>query len=123
MTERHIRWWTPHLSRDFEMLVFGEGRGLPLILFPTAFGNYRQNKDFHLTDACSQFVDSGRVTTKELEARKRNLFRAWRRGDIAAISIDQKGESVRIARPGRASPHAKSMTALPRCQTQSCAPG
>ena len=43
-------------------------------------------------------VDSGKVTTKELEARKRNLFRAWRRGEIAAISIDQKGESVRIGK-------------------------
>jgi len=33
MNERYIRWWTPHMSRDFEMLVFGDGRGLPLILF------------------------------------------------------------------------------------------
>jgi esterase/lipase superfamily enzyme len=36
MNERYIRWWTPHMSRDFEMLVFGDGRGLPLILFPTS---------------------------------------------------------------------------------------
>lgn len=62
MTERYLRWWTPHLSRDFEMLVFGEGHGMPLILFPTSFGNFRQNKDFKLTDACSAYVDSGRVT-------------------------------------------------------------
>ena len=34
MNERYIRWWTPHMSRDFEMLVFGDTRGLPLILFP-----------------------------------------------------------------------------------------
>lgn len=45
MNERHIRWWTPHLSRDFDMLVFGNGGGLPLILFPTSFGRYDQNKD------------------------------------------------------------------------------
>jgi hypothetical protein len=35
MQERYIRWY---LSRDFEMLVFGGGSGLPLILFPTSFG-------------------------------------------------------------------------------------
>jgi hypothetical protein len=23
MNERYIKWWTSHLSRDFEMLVFG----------------------------------------------------------------------------------------------------
>ena len=48
MNERYIRWWTPHMSRDFEMLVFGDARGLPLVLFPTSFGRYSQNKDFGL---------------------------------------------------------------------------
>src|SRR6476469_1016271 len=62
MRERHIQWWRPHLSRNFDMLVFGDGRGLPLVLFPTSFGNYRQNHDFDLTTACAPFVDSGRVT-------------------------------------------------------------
>ena len=23
MNERYIRWWTPHMSREFEMLVVG----------------------------------------------------------------------------------------------------
>src|SRR5689334_14042514 len=49
MNEHYLRWWTPHLSRDFEMLVFGNGCGVPLVLFPTSFGRYYQNKDFHLT--------------------------------------------------------------------------
>src|SRR5213079_1175879 len=62
MHERYIRWWTPHMSRDFEMLVFGHGRGLPLILFPTSFGRHTQNKDFGLTDACAPFVDAGKIT-------------------------------------------------------------
>ena len=62
MNERHIRWWTPHLSRDFDLLVFGNGGGLPLILFPTSFGRYYQNKDFGLTGAIAGFVESGRVT-------------------------------------------------------------
>ena len=35
MNERYLRWRTPYLSRDFEMLVFGDARGLPLVLFPT----------------------------------------------------------------------------------------
>jgi esterase/lipase superfamily enzyme len=62
MNERHVQWWTPHLSRNFDMLVFGDGRGLPLVLFPTSSGNYAQNKDFGLTGACAPLVDSGRVT-------------------------------------------------------------
>ena len=61
MQERYIRWWTPHLSRDFEMLAFGQG-GLPLVIFPTSFGRYYQNKDFGMIDAVAWFVDSGRIT-------------------------------------------------------------
>ncbi|CAN5359746.1 esterase family protein [soil metagenome] len=62
MTERYLRWRTPHLDREFEMLVFGEGGGLPLVLFPTSFGRFYQNKDFGLIDACAPHVESGKVT-------------------------------------------------------------
>src|SRR5436305_6121933 len=62
MNERYIRWYTPWLGRDFEMLAFGNGGGLPLILYPTSFGRYFQNKDFGLVDSIASFVDSGKVT-------------------------------------------------------------
>lgn len=62
MNERYIRWHTPHLSRDFEMLAFGDDGGLPLVLFPTSFGRYFQSKDFQLVDVVAGFVDSGRLT-------------------------------------------------------------
>src|SRR5450759_1723059 len=62
MNERYIRWWTPHLSRDFEMLAFGNGGGIPLVLFPTSSGRHSQNKDFGLTDAIAGHVDSGKIT-------------------------------------------------------------
>ena len=62
MQERYIKWWTPYLSREFEMLVFGSGRGLPLIIFPTSFGSYYQTKDFGLVDSVAWFIDNDRVT-------------------------------------------------------------
>ena len=62
MQERYIKWWTPYLNREFEMLVFGNGGGLPLIIFPTSFGYYGQNKDFGLIDSVAWFVDNNRVT-------------------------------------------------------------
>src|SRR5512133_2086107 len=43
------------------MLAFGNGGGLPLIIFPTSFGRYYQNKDFGLVGSVSAFVDAGRV--------------------------------------------------------------
>jgi esterase/lipase superfamily enzyme len=62
MNERYIRWYTPWLSREFEMLAFENGGGLPLIIFPTSFGRYYQNKDFGLVGSVSAFADAGRVT-------------------------------------------------------------
>jgi esterase/lipase superfamily enzyme len=44
------------------MLAFGNGGGLPLILFPTSFGSYYQNKDFGLVGSVSGDVDAGQVT-------------------------------------------------------------
>src|SRR2546430_16022007 len=62
MNERYLRWYSPSLSREFEMLAFGDGGGRPLIIFPTSFGRYYQNKDFGLVGSASEFVDAGRVT-------------------------------------------------------------
>ena len=33
MNERYIKWYTPYLSREFEMLAYENGGGLPLMLF------------------------------------------------------------------------------------------
>ena len=44
------------------MLVFGYCDGLPLILYPTSFGDFRQCQDFGLVEACAPFVDRDRVT-------------------------------------------------------------
>lgn len=60
MKERYIKWYTRHLSRDFEMLVYGHA-GFPIIVFPTSKGRYFQNKDFGLVGSVAHLVDSGRV--------------------------------------------------------------
>ena len=74
MNERYIKWYTPWLSREFEMLAFGNGGGLPPILFPTSFGSYYQNKDFGLTGSVSGYVDAGKVT---VTARTRSIWKAF----------------------------------------------
>ena len=61
MNERYIKWYTPWLSREFEMLVFGNGGGLPLILFPTSFGTLLSKQRFWPGRVCERYVDAGRV--------------------------------------------------------------
>ncbi len=61
MKEAYVRWHTPHLNRDFEMLVFGHA-GHPVILFPPASGRYYQCKDFGLVESVAPLVEAGRLT-------------------------------------------------------------
>lgn len=60
MTESYHNWYSPSLGKGFEMLVFGDS-GFPLVLFPTSMGRYYENKDFHLIDSASWFIDKGLV--------------------------------------------------------------
>jgi len=60
LKEEHLKWFSPTLGGETEMLVFGHA-GVPVIIFPTSMGSYHQNKDFLLIDAVSWFVENGLV--------------------------------------------------------------
>lgn len=60
MKEEYRRWYTPYLSRDMEMLIFGH-YGYPVILFPTSQGRYYENKDFHMIESVEWFIETGKI--------------------------------------------------------------
>lgn len=60
MQEEYIKWYSPNLSMDIDMLTFGHG-GFPILLFPTSQGRYYENKDFKLIDSIQHFINSGKV--------------------------------------------------------------
>lgn len=60
MKEEYVKWYSPNLGMDTEMLVFGEN-GYPLVVFPTSMGKYYQNKDFLLIDSIAWWIDNGFV--------------------------------------------------------------
>ena len=46
MNREYHKWYSPSLSRDMELLVFGHA-GLPVIVFPTSMGRFfdYENRD------------------------------------------------------------------------------
>lgn len=60
MKEEYIKWYSPNIGRDTEMLVFGHA-GYPIIVFPTSMGRYYQNKDFKLIESVHWFVEHGLI--------------------------------------------------------------
>ena len=60
MYREYVKWWSPSLGRDMELLWFGKF-GRPVVLFPTSSGSYYENEDFKLTDSVADKVDAGEV--------------------------------------------------------------
>jgi esterase/lipase superfamily enzyme len=55
-----LKWYSPTIGKEMEMLVYGHA-GYPVIIFPTTMGRYHESTDFGLIDAACWFVDNGKV--------------------------------------------------------------
>lgn len=60
MNHRHQRWYSPSLGRPMDVAVFGD-RGRPLLLFPTAGGDYLEADRMGLIDAVAEQLHEGLV--------------------------------------------------------------
>jgi hypothetical protein len=55
LEEKHIKYYSHHLERDVEMLVYGSW-GYPILLFPTTLGRYYQAKDMGLIESVAGWL-------------------------------------------------------------------
>lgn len=56
----HIPYFSNILDRFINVEVTGHW-GHPILLFPSSYGTYTQNRDFGLNDTVMQFVEEGRI--------------------------------------------------------------
>lgn len=60
MKHQEQRWFSPALGRPMDVAVFGD-RGRPLLLFPTAGGDYLEVSRMGLIDAIAELLEQGVV--------------------------------------------------------------
>jgi esterase/lipase superfamily enzyme len=60
MKKEYLKWHSPNLNRDVEILVFGHAV-YPVILFPTSMGTYHENKDQGLIASAKWYIDNGLI--------------------------------------------------------------
>lgn len=60
MQETYRKWYSHHLGRDVDMLVYGNW-GYPVLMFPTSMGRYYEYKDFGFIDTVKWFVETGKI--------------------------------------------------------------
>ncbi|MCC5934119.1 MAG: esterase [Candidatus Cyclonatronum sp.] len=58
MHRQFVKWWSPSLGRDMEMLIFGHA-GTPVLVFPSSNGRYYEWEDFKMIEAVRDKVESG----------------------------------------------------------------
>ncbi len=58
MNREYHRWFSPHLGRDMEMLVFGHA-GARVLVFPTSQGRFFEFEDRGMVDALWDHVENG----------------------------------------------------------------
>jgi len=60
LNEQYHKWYSQHLSRDLEMLVFGSA-GIPVVLFPTEKGRYFDAKDFGIISSAEEILEERKI--------------------------------------------------------------
>jgi esterase/lipase superfamily enzyme len=58
--ENYVKWFSPRLNRDMELLVYGD-RGAPVLVFPTSGARFFEWKDFLMVDALADKIDAGYI--------------------------------------------------------------
>ena len=58
MHREHVRWYSPSLGRDMELLVFGHA-GARAIVFPTSMGRFYEWEDQGMIGALSNHLEQG----------------------------------------------------------------
>ena len=60
MQRDYIKWYSPSLSRDMELLVFGHA-GFPIVVFPTSGGRFFEYEDRGMITALAPKIDCGEL--------------------------------------------------------------
>ena len=56
--ETYVKWYSPNLSMDMEMLVYGHS-GAPILAFPSSNGRYHEWEDFGMVHALAEPLHHG----------------------------------------------------------------
>ena len=58
MHREHVRWHSPSLGRDMDLLHFGHA-GAPILVFPSSMGRFYEWEDFQMIDAVADKIEQG----------------------------------------------------------------
>ncbi len=60
MNREYHQWWSPHLNRKMELLVFGHA-GAKVLVFPTRNGRFFEYEKMRMVDKLQDKIDNGQL--------------------------------------------------------------
>ena len=60
MNREYHQWWSPHLNRNMELLVFGHA-GAKVLVFPTRDGRFFEYENMRMIDKLQDKIDNGQL--------------------------------------------------------------
>jgi esterase/lipase superfamily enzyme len=60
MKRDYVRWYSPSLHRDMELLAYGHA-GFPFLVFPTSYGRFFEYEDRRMIDTLAPKIDRGEL--------------------------------------------------------------
>jgi esterase/lipase superfamily enzyme len=74
-TEYH-KWWSPNLSQEMELKVYGH-YGKPVLVFPAQGGRFFEFEDFGMVDVCQAYIEAGRVKFFTVDSIDHQSWANW----------------------------------------------
>jgi esterase/lipase superfamily enzyme len=75
MRREYHTWFSPNLSRDMELLVFGHA-GDPILFFPTRTARFYDYEDWQVIDALRKKIETGAIQVYCLDSADKESFYA-----------------------------------------------
>jgi esterase/lipase superfamily enzyme len=81
MKREYHKWFSPNLSRDMELLIFGQS-GANVIVFPTRVGRFYDYENWKIVDALRPKIEEGHLRLICLDSvDEESLYCNWKRSE------------------------------------------
>ncbi|MDZ4800596.1 MAG: alpha/beta fold hydrolase [Bryobacteraceae bacterium] len=119
MRRDYIKWYSPSLHRDMELLAYGD-RGFPLVVFPTSGGRFHEYEDGRMIDALAPKIEAGELQVVCVDSVDRETWYARWKSPEDRLNRQNAFDAYLV---NELTPFIKDRTTWPQFATTGCSFG
>jgi esterase/lipase superfamily enzyme len=119
MQRQYIKWHSPSLHREMELLAFGE-RGFPVVVFPTSGGRFWEYEDRGMVNALRPRIDRGELQVICVDSVDQE---SWYNRSIYPADRLHRQNAFDAYLANEVAPLVRERTSWPRMGTTGCSFG